>query len=105
MQLNLTKIIEFDDAVVVSGCGPLSLDMIAAAKLKCPKLLIAMDLYDWKVCHIFFCLIRSVSSKFFMGACACREIRATHCDSQKFYLYFCKIYYSPDVELHVILNP
>ena len=35
---------------MVSGCGPLGLGMIAAAKLKCPKLLIAMDLYDWKVC-------------------------------------------------------
>ncbi len=37
------------DVVVVSGCGPLGLGMVAAAKLKSPKLLIALDLYDWKV--------------------------------------------------------
>lgn len=41
--------IKFDDIVVVSGCGPLGLGMIAAAKLKNPKILIALDLYDWKV--------------------------------------------------------
>ena len=41
--------IKFDDIVVVSGCGPLGLGMIAVAKLKNPKILIALDLYDWKV--------------------------------------------------------
>ena len=41
--------IKFDDIAVVSGCGPLGLGMIAAAKLKNPKILIALDLYDWKV--------------------------------------------------------
>ena len=41
--------LEFEDTVVVSGCGPLGLGMVAAAKLKNPKLLIALDLYDWKV--------------------------------------------------------
>ena len=41
--------IKFDDIVLVSGCGPLGLGMIAAAKLKNPKILIALDLYDWKV--------------------------------------------------------
>ena len=39
----------FEDVVVVSGCGPLGLGMLATAKLKNPKLLIALDLYDWKV--------------------------------------------------------
>lgn len=41
--------IQFNDVVVVSGCGPLGLGMVAAAKLKNPKLLIALDLFDWKV--------------------------------------------------------
>ena len=41
--------IQFNDVVVVSGCGPLGLGMVAAAKLKNPKLLIALDLYEWKV--------------------------------------------------------
>lgn len=40
---------QFEDVVVVSGCGPLGLGMIAAARLKNPKLLIALDLLDWKV--------------------------------------------------------
>ena len=44
--------IQFADVVVVSGCGPLGLGMVAAAKLKIPRLLIALDLYDWKVCMI-----------------------------------------------------
>ena len=42
--------IQFEDVVVVSGCGPLGLGMVAAAKLKNPKMLIALDLLDWKVC-------------------------------------------------------
>ena len=41
--------IQFNDVVVVSGCGPLGLGMVAAAALKNPKLLIALDLFDWKV--------------------------------------------------------
>ena len=49
--------VQFEDVVVVSGCGPLGLGMVAAARLKNPKLLIALDLLDWKVgkeccCHI-----------------------------------------------------
>lgn len=48
--------VQFEDVVVVSGCGPLGLGMVAAARLKNPKLLIALDLLDWKVgkeccCH------------------------------------------------------
>ena len=39
-----------EDTVVVSGCGPLGLGMVAAAKLKNPHKLIALDLLDWKVC-------------------------------------------------------
>lgn len=41
--------IKFEDVVVVSGCGPLGLGMIAAAKLKNPKLLIALDVVEWKL--------------------------------------------------------
>lgn len=41
--------IKFNDVVVISGCGPLGLGMVAAAKMKNPKLLIALDLYKWKV--------------------------------------------------------
>ncbi|HHX43637.1 MAG TPA: alcohol dehydrogenase catalytic domain-containing protein [Chloroflexi bacterium] len=36
--------IELGDVVVVSGCGPLGLGMVAAARLKSPGLLIALDL-------------------------------------------------------------
>ena len=36
-------------AVVVSGCGPLGLGMVAGAKQKNPALLIALDMFDWKV--------------------------------------------------------
>jgi threonine dehydrogenase-like Zn-dependent dehydrogenase len=36
--------IELGDTVVVSGCGPLGLGMVAAARLKNPGLLIALDL-------------------------------------------------------------
>ncbi len=38
--------IEFDDVVVIAGAGPLGLGMIAAARLKHPRLLIALDLDD-----------------------------------------------------------
>ena len=41
--------IKFNDIVVVSGCGPLGLGMVAAARLKSPKKLIALDLFKWKV--------------------------------------------------------
>lgn len=41
--------IQFNDVVVVSGCGPLGLGMVATAKQKSPVKLIALDLYDWKV--------------------------------------------------------
>ena len=45
-----------EDTVVVSGCGPLGLGMVTAARLKNPRQLIALDLLDWKVkmgacCH------------------------------------------------------
>ncbi len=36
--------IEFGDTVVISGCGPLGLGMVAAARLKSPGCLIALDL-------------------------------------------------------------
>lgn len=38
--------IELDDVVVIAGAGPLGLGMIAAARLKNPRLLIALDLND-----------------------------------------------------------
>jgi erythritol/L-threitol dehydrogenase len=38
--------IEFEDVVVIAGAGPLGLGMIAAARLKHPRLLIALDLDD-----------------------------------------------------------
>ena len=41
--------VQFRDTVVVAGCGPLGLGMVAAARLKNPTTLIALDLYDWKV--------------------------------------------------------
>jgi threonine dehydrogenase-like Zn-dependent dehydrogenase len=39
----------FRDTVVVAGCGPLGLGMVAAARLKSPATLIALDLFDWKL--------------------------------------------------------
>jgi threonine dehydrogenase-like Zn-dependent dehydrogenase len=36
--------IEFGDTVVISGCGPLGLGMVAAARMKNPGCLIALDL-------------------------------------------------------------
>ena len=41
--------IQLEDVVVISGCGPLRLSMIAIARLKNPKKIIALDLLDWKV--------------------------------------------------------
>lgn len=38
--------IEFGDVVVIAGAGPLGLGMIAAARMKSPGLLIALDLND-----------------------------------------------------------
>ena len=38
--------IDFEDVVVIAGAGPLGLGMIAAAHLKHPRLLIALDLDD-----------------------------------------------------------
>lgn len=38
--------IKLDDVVVIAGAGPLGLGMIAAARLKNPRLLIALDLND-----------------------------------------------------------
>jgi len=35
--------IKFDDVVVVAGCGPIGLGMIAGAKAKFPKMVIALD--------------------------------------------------------------
>jgi threonine dehydrogenase-like Zn-dependent dehydrogenase len=39
----------FRDCVVVAGCGPLGLGTVAAARLKNPASLIALDLLDWKL--------------------------------------------------------
>ncbi len=41
--------IEFGDVVVIAGAGPLGLGMIAAARLKNPRLLIALDLDDQRL--------------------------------------------------------
>ena len=49
--------IQADDVVVISGCGPLGLGMVAAARLKNPRKLIALDLLDWKVAS---CLAMSI---------------------------------------------
>ena len=38
--------IRFEDVVVIAGAGPLGLGMVAAARLKGPRLLIALDLND-----------------------------------------------------------
>ena len=47
--------IGINDAVVVSGCGPVGLSMICGARQKNPKCLIAIDLVDSKVC--LFCSV------------------------------------------------
>lgn len=41
--------IGFNDAVVISGCGPLGLGMVAAARLRGPRMLIALDLIDHRL--------------------------------------------------------
>jgi threonine dehydrogenase-like Zn-dependent dehydrogenase len=41
--------ISFDDVVVVAGCGPIGLGLIAGARAKNPRLLIALDLDDAKL--------------------------------------------------------
>jgi threonine dehydrogenase-like Zn-dependent dehydrogenase len=41
--------IEFDHVVVIAGAGPLGLGMVAAARLKHPRLLIALDLNDHRL--------------------------------------------------------
>jgi erythritol/L-threitol dehydrogenase len=38
--------IQYQDTVVIAGCGPLGLGMVAAAKMKGPERLIALDLSD-----------------------------------------------------------
>jgi threonine dehydrogenase-like Zn-dependent dehydrogenase len=38
--------IGYQDTVVIAGCGPLGLGMVAAAKLKGPERIIALDLHD-----------------------------------------------------------
>ena len=45
------KIEEKEDFVVISGCGPLGLGMITAAKLKNPAKLVALDLFDKRLDH------------------------------------------------------
>ena len=41
--------IGFEDVVVIAGCGPLGLGMVAAAGLRHPRLLIALDLNDQRL--------------------------------------------------------
>jgi len=41
--------IQWSDVVVVSGCGPLGLGMVAGAKHKGAKMVVALDLVDWKL--------------------------------------------------------
>jgi len=41
--------IEFQDVVVIAGAGPLGLGMVAAARLKSPRLLIVLDLDDQRL--------------------------------------------------------
>src|SRR5690606_6042630 len=41
--------IEFEHVVVIAGAGPLGLGMVAAARLKNPHLLIALDLNDHRL--------------------------------------------------------
>ena len=52
--VNLAEI-QFNDIVVIAGCGPIGLGMIAAAKMKNPKCIIALgihriiDLYSYRI--------------------------------------------------------
>jgi threonine dehydrogenase-like Zn-dependent dehydrogenase len=41
--------IQYQDTVVIAGCGPLGLGMIAAAKMKGPERIIALDLNDGRL--------------------------------------------------------
>ena len=41
--------ITFDDVVVVAGCGPIGLGMIAGAKAKSPRLVMALDMSPAKL--------------------------------------------------------
>merc|ERR1719481_153344 len=41
--------IQWGDVVVISGCGPLGLGMVAGARRKDPQCIIALDLLDWKL--------------------------------------------------------
>jgi len=41
--------IQWNDVVVISGCGPLGLGMVAGARQKQPKVLVALDLCNWKL--------------------------------------------------------
>lgn len=47
--------IEFADVVVVAGAGPLGLGMIAAARMKHPQLLVALDLSDHRLAVALAC--------------------------------------------------
>ncbi len=38
--------LSYQDTVVIAGCGPLGLGMVAAAKMKGPERIIALDLSD-----------------------------------------------------------
>jgi threonine dehydrogenase-like Zn-dependent dehydrogenase len=41
--------IKFDDVVVVAGAGPIGLGMVAGARAKNPRVLVVLDLDDWKL--------------------------------------------------------
>ena len=41
--------ISWNDVVVISGCGPLGLGMVAGARKKDPKCIVALDMMDWKL--------------------------------------------------------
>jgi len=41
--------IGWNDVVVISGCGPLGLGMVAGARKKDPKCIVALDMMDWKL--------------------------------------------------------
>ncbi len=44
--MSCTLNIQLNDTVVIAGAGPLGLGMVAAARMKSPALLIALDLND-----------------------------------------------------------
>ena len=41
--------IGWNDVVVISGCGPLGLGMVAGARKKDPRVIVALDMMDWKL--------------------------------------------------------